>query len=238
MLDSVEQIRTQKLTEIIADKIVDLVKTGVLKPGDKLPSEAELCKKFGVSRSPLREALRSLEYIGLIDSHQGAGRFIARTALLSVERGIDWNDVLRHSPVAELMEARKYVEVLACRLAAQRATEDDISAIEEILGRLEQHHSDQSFYFSEELNLHFAIAAAAKNKPILGFMRALLDEIYKESERFKRTVPLLSEGALSLFKKLVAALKDGDSDGAAGLMLDHLESVEGTLLPDGMPDGK
>ncbi|NPV71148.1 MAG: FadR family transcriptional regulator [Firmicutes bacterium] len=229
MLDSLEQVKSQKLTGIVADRIVELIRSGVLKPGDRLPTECELCKKFGVSRSPLREALRALEYVGLIDSHQGSGRYVSPTALSCVQRGIDWGRALSRSPLAELMEARKYIEVLACRLAAQRATEEDISAIEGILGKLKARYTDESFYFTEELNLHFAIVTAAKNKPVLEFMKALIDEIYKESDRFKRTIPVLYKAALPLFDQLLVSLRDGHSEEAARLMLEHLEAVEGTL---------
>src|SRR5215207_9902345 len=120
--------------EQIVRQIQEAIRDNALTEGDRLPTERELAETFGVSRSVVREAIKVLSAQGLVESRQGSGLFVRNRPIESVSRAI----VLSVSPdlmsVERLFEFRKLLEVDAARLAATRATPEQIAALERMLG--------------------------------------------------------------------------------------------------------
>ena len=123
--------RTSVSDEIIA-QIMDLIERNVLKPGDRLPPERELCKRFQVGRSSLREALRSLSMMGLLDGRVGEGTFVCDKGQY-VERALQWGFLLDGKKLQDLSETRMMLESQNAYLAAERATAEDLAAIADTL---------------------------------------------------------------------------------------------------------
>ncbi|HHY69747.1 MAG TPA: FadR/GntR family transcriptional regulator [Bacillota bacterium] len=230
MLDNLSPLRKpNKLTEIITDKIREMIEEGVLKPGDKLPTEKELCEGFGVGRSSVREALQGLEYMGLIESRPGVGRFLSSDSdvLLNSE---NWRLTLDQASVFELMEARRILEVSAVELAAQRATDEVIANLENILDVMrEVMDSDMDLFFEKELELHLALAAACENSVLTELINSLIRKVSKHSERFLRTLPYTFERTVDQFDAIIKALKEGDPVLAREKMDEHLDLVRYAL---------
>lgn len=230
MLDNLSPLRKpNKLTEIITDKIREMIEEGVLKPGDKLPTEKELCEGFGVGRSSVREALQGLEYMGLIESRLGVGRFLSSDSdvLLNSE---NWRLTLDQASVFELMEARRILEVSAVELAAQRATDEVIANLENILDVMrEVMDSDMDLFFEKELELHLALAAACENSVLTELINSLIRKVSKHSERFLRTLPYTFERTVDQFDAIIKALKEGDPVLAREKMDEHLDLVRYAL---------
>jgi len=206
-----------------------MIEEGVLKPGDKLPTEKELCEGFGVGRSSVREALQGLEYMGLIESRPGVGRFLSSDSdvLLNSE---NWRLTLDQASVFELMEARRILEVSPVELAAQRATDEVIANLENILDVMrEVMDSDMDLFFEKELELHLALAAACENSVLTELINSLIRKVSKHSERFLRTLPYTFERTVDQFDAIIKALKEGDPVLAREKMDEHLDLVRYAL---------
>ena len=111
------------LSEQIAQKIIDEIKAGVLSPGDKLPSEKQLIEKYQVSRITVREALRTLKVMNIINIKQGKGAFVSSVDISLLIDHMDFVSLLEKTTVLNLFEARRILEPEIAALAAQRITE-------------------------------------------------------------------------------------------------------------------
>lgn len=176
-------ISRRKASEQIVEELMRMIQYGHYAQGDRLPSENELAKMFGVSRSPVREALSVLTTSGIIESRQGGGSYV-KAALDSpvlqplVDKVMDLKDTLY------LLEMRQMIEPGAAALAALRCDKQDLENMERALSRVEAVSSnDQAVGEGEDFSFHRAIVAAAHN-PIM------LDIIDYISEHYHRSLAL------------------------------------------------
>jgi GntR family transcriptional repressor for pyruvate dehydrogenase complex len=153
----------RRITETIADDIV----SGRLRAGEQLPSERALAARFGVGRPLVREALRSLGELGLIETHAGRGTYVRATSAAGVHRQVGMAIRRRGATAAQLSEARITLESEAASLAAERATPEDVERLEQALHDLEA--AQGVAHVQRDLAFHFAIAAAAHN-PVIEMM--------------------------------------------------------------------
>jgi GntR family transcriptional repressor for pyruvate dehydrogenase complex len=230
LLESIDRIqRPSKLTETIATKLHLLIKEGRLKPGDRLPSEKDLCVAFGVGRSSIREALQALEYSGMVQTRQGIGRFLTKDSF-SYPEPANWGQVFDQFPVFELMEARQYLEVVVARLAAQRASEEAIAEMESILKDIKQGAEDDADqFFVAELRFHQTLSRASGNRVLAELVRLVIRRVHGEAERFLRTVPHVARETATLCEGLLMAIADGNSERAGEIMGVHLNSIGDVL---------
>ncbi|NPV70382.1 MAG: FadR family transcriptional regulator [Firmicutes bacterium] len=226
MLETIDRIpKPSKLAETIAGKIRSLIQAGRLEPGERLPSEKELCEAFGVGRSSVREALQALEHLGLIESRQGVGRFLSKESQ-ALASSLNWNAALDNAPVFELMEAREFLEGLVASLAAQRASDDDIGGLESTLATMKASLGvDTDKFFRAELDFHSGISRACNNAVISELVNVVMLRVHGDAEKFMRTVPETSVVTVNLFSDLLNAIRDGDPVKAGDLMREHLQSV-------------
>ncbi len=233
LIDNLSPLRKpNKITEIITDKIRQMIEEGMLKPGDKLPTEKELCEGFGVGRSSVREALQGLEYMGLIESRPGVGRFLSSDSdvLLKSE---NWRFTLDKASAFELMEARRILEVSAVELAAERASDEVIKRLKELLGVMEKvMDSDMDLFFDKELQFHLTLAGACQNSVLVDLINGVIHRVTKDSERFLRTLPYTFSRTVEQFQTIVRALEEGDPVLAGQKMDEHLDLVRYALGKD------
>lgn len=130
-----ERVRRTKVYEEVAAQIRRQMAEGVLRPGDRLPAERELAEAFGVSRSSVRDAIRVLELAGLVEPRQGEGTVVHELTLDSLVSPLASVLVTRKDLLADLLEARRLIEPGIAQRAALAATEEDIEAMQAILGR-------------------------------------------------------------------------------------------------------
>ena len=136
-VEEMKPIARASLSDKIVEQIIDLISRDVLKPGERLPPERELCKKFGVGRTSLREALRSLAVMGILDGRVGEGTFISNNNKKYLEKTLQWGLLLDRKKVQDLIETRLMLESQTAFLAAQRATKDDLVDIEQTIRGME-----------------------------------------------------------------------------------------------------
>ncbi len=230
-----KKVRTKKVYMHIVEQIQDLIKEGKLKSGNKLPSEHILAEKFGTSRPSVREALTALEILGITESRGGKGNFI-RDNLSSSLYEQRFKELEEEESPFELLEARKAVETEVAGLAAEKATKEDIAAIQESLDTMKGAITNIPEIMKFDREFHINIAKAAHNSILFQMMNYLADGL-KESlwvniKEKSWALPGHPQKYLEEHTKLLEAIKEGDKKAARRTMYNHLADVEEDLLEE------
>jgi GntR family transcriptional repressor for pyruvate dehydrogenase complex len=219
-----EAIRKNRIHEEVAKQIERLI-LSKLNPGDKLPAERELAEQLGVSRSSIRDAMRRLQMIGLVEARQGAGnivREISPDALVS-----PLANVIAHKRqlVGELLDFRLMLEPPLAARAAGHATPEQVAQMEEILRRQDKRVRAGELAVEEDSQFHYSIAWASGNSVVLKVMDVVMDLL-----RETRSRSLQSEGrpqkSLAGHKRILSAIKRRDAEAAEAAMRQHIRDVE------------
>ncbi len=222
--------RTRVYEEIVA-KIKDMIEKGKFKSGDQLPVERELAEVFRVSRSSVREALRSLESQGLLESRQGNGTYIAsQHSVESLVNPLASVIFSEKDGQRELFEMRRLVEPQLAYLAAERATPDDIQTMEKILELQERQVASGESATDVDKNFHYILAKATKNKFLIRMTDNIMDLLLESRDKFLQ-VEGRPEKSVERHRQVLEAIKAGDRDGAMMIMRDHLMDIERSLFP-------
>lgn len=230
-------VKTRRLFEEICDQIRAELETGTLKPGDKLPAERDLASHFGVSRLAVREALRSLEYAGIVGLQKGVkgGAFILGGRPEAVRESMQDLLVLGSISLSSLTEARAALLETVIRLACKRGTNADFDAIERNVERTaaatpEVLHPERLEIAREFYHL---IAAASKNEVLEIIVDATTDIVLK---LFIQLHPDLLPNLLSSRRKFVEHLRARDADAAVVDMERHIKKVHQHLARHAIND--
>jgi GntR family transcriptional regulator, transcriptional repressor for pyruvate dehydrogenase complex len=226
-----EPVRPLALKERVIRQLTRLIDEGVLGPGDQLPSERELSEELQVSRGTVREAVQFLQTLGLLEIRHGSGTFV-RTATDPRALRDEWREwTIRHAErIHDLLEIRKGLEPFAAELAAKRAGEEDMAAMEEAVEQMQPavHSPDVTALVQADLAFHHALCAAAGNAALTEFADTLGEQLVRERGT---TWNLPGRPARSLVehRAICDAVRDGDPKRARKAALAHLESVEADL---------
>jgi len=199
-----------------------------LKPGDRLPSERELVRMLCVSRGSVRDAIRTLEVMGLLEPRQGIGTVVCipgsgpASPLTSALRE-------KRKMIAELLDVRKMLEPPLAGRAALHASSDEISDMQDILLRQEAKQSQGDLGIEEDSEFHYSIALASSNTVVLKVVDVLMDLLMETRER-----SLQGEGrqakSLAAHHRILSAVKRGDAAAAEAAMRRHLQEIENIVL--------
>lgn len=216
------------LPEEIAARLLELIKAERLRPGDKLPAERELAAEMHVSRPVLREALRALSIMNVVEIRQGAGTYI--TALEPQQLVSHLEFVFSKDPVAlsQVIETRRIVEVGNVRLAAQRITPDELADLRALLKHLRGAVDDAARFAELDIAFHDAVCEAAGNFLLVQFMR-IINTLGKVSRERTGAAAAARRRALKDHEAIVAALVGHDPAAAAAAMEAHLSHVGASL---------
>ena len=199
-----------------------------LKPGDLLPPERHLVQMLGVSRSSVRDAIRSLELRGLLEPRQGIG-----TVVCSPDAAPD-NPLAaalleKRKMVADLLDVRNMIEPPLAGRAALHISRDEIAEMEEILVRQEVKVRRGEVGIEEDSEFHYSIALASDNSAVLKVVDVLMDLLRETRERTLQ-VEGRQEKSLAGHHRILSALKRGDAAAAEAAMRRHLQEVESIVL--------
>jgi GntR family transcriptional regulator, transcriptional repressor for pyruvate dehydrogenase complex len=223
-----ESFRRNKVYEEVARQIEQLI-LKKLQPGDKLPSERELAETLSVSRSSIRDAVRSLELMGMVEPRQGAGTIVREPSFNSLVSPLANTLKRKQELVAELLDFRKMLEPPLAARAAQRVSPEEITEMEEILDRQESKLRKGESTIAEDSEFHYAIALACGNSVVLKVLDTLMDLLRHSRER-----SLQREGrpqkSLAGHRRVLAAIKRRDAEAAKQAMRRHIEAVERIVL--------
>ena len=212
--------RTKPVPELILDEITRLITEGILKPGDRLPSENELAERFGVGRSSLREAMRALQLLGIIEVIQGKGTFLRQTSMLPL--ATDWARLSRMGLISQVMEARQIIEVAIAQLAAERATEEDIAPMRAAIRQAEEAYGDSVISGEASVDFHLALAEATHNE-VLALMYKTVRDLYLETARQTQMTPGSVENRLQDHRQILESVEQQNPELASKLMAEHIE---------------
>ena len=218
-------IQPERLYERIVSQIEQRIVAGELKAGDQLPSENELARQFTVSRTAVREAIKTLREKRLVEVHPGRGTFITN----------GMPDAVRHSlgllmkfgepnGSANLVEVREMLEPEIAALAATRITPESITAMREAVAIMDTALEDVDTFVEADLDFHLALAEATQNPVIPLLMDSIIDLLREDRKRIGLVNGGLRRGQ-SHHKKILEAVIRGDSKAARKTMQDHLEQV-------------
>jgi GntR family transcriptional repressor for pyruvate dehydrogenase complex len=217
------------LSEQIAIQLVSELDAKRWKPGEKLPSETELCKVFNVGRSTLREALKSLSFVGLIRMQAGGGSYVAELRPKYIEASLlhTQGRLNTDKEVDDFCEARALLETEIAALFSQRATAQDIKTLENILRQMKACVDMGGENFSDlDLSFHIAIAAACKNDLLTDLVKHIRTEL-EESIAKSLLLPASVEIAYQQHKVLLEAFKERSPRRARAAMRAHLRTFRG-----------
>jgi GntR family transcriptional regulator, transcriptional repressor for pyruvate dehydrogenase complex len=223
-----ESVRRNKVYEDVARQIERLI-LKKLKPGDKLPSERELSEMLGVSRSSIRDAIRSLELIGMVEPRQGAGTIVKEVTADAVVNPLANALKLKEDLVGELLDFRRMLEPPLAARAATHATADDVAEMEEILNRQEEKLRRGETTIPEDTSFHYAIALASGNSVVLKVLDIIMDMLRDSRERSLQ-VEGRPQKSLAGHRRILASIKRHDAEAAKDAMRRHIEDVEEIVL--------
>ncbi|MCT8977666.1 FadR family transcriptional regulator [Clostridium sp. CX1] len=218
-------IKNTKLYEQVIEQIKDMIAKGILKKGDKLPSERELVDHLQVSRTSIREALRALQIMGLIECRQGEGNFISQSFEHSFFEPLSIMFMLQETNPEEIIEVRKVIEVETAAIAAKKITEEELESLE-ILIKAFKNSTDENDNVKIDKKFHYEIAQASRNFIILNILNAissLIDSFIKDARKKILTDEKNREVLAMQHEEIYNALKKGDSKKAAEAMRKHLD---------------
>ncbi|HME91309.1 MAG TPA: FadR/GntR family transcriptional regulator [Myxococcaceae bacterium] len=224
-----QAVRRARRYEHVAEQIQRLVTRGVLKPGDHLPSERELATKFGVSRSSIRDAIRTLEVIGIVESQQGKGTVVRDLSADSLVVPLSSALVHKRHLVAELLDVRNMIEPALAARAAANATKEEVAKLEEILRRQREKMRRGEQTIEEDSQFHYAIALASRNSVVLSVLDVLMD-LMRESRARSLQLKGRRERSYEGHRRILNAIKRGDAAAAAAAAKKHLKGIEEVVM--------
>ena len=222
------RIKREKVSSLVLEELKKMIKSGEFPPNSKLPSETELAKMFGVSRSPIREALSVLAASGLIESTQGGGSWVREVNLAEMLEPVQF-EMVKVRQVQDLLEMRTIIESEAAFLAANRHKSEDIIDLEEALEAFRKVSEDQyKIGYEEDYAFHRIIVRAAYN-PFLTQTMDHLSELHLKAMMFSLEKNLgWEKKRQEVFKEHVNifnAIKNRDSQAARTAVIEHLTNA-------------
>jgi DNA-binding FadR family transcriptional regulator len=214
-----------KRSSLVIDRIVGMVTEGRLKPGDRMPSIEALAEEFWVGRTSVREALRALELVGIVELRHGGGTFIREDVSGFFLKPLSWSALLDRSKIASLAEARRCMESELAAMAAQRAMPEAVAEIEQQLLRMEAvcHQPDE--YVKIDPQFHVAVWRAAGNEVMLNMLTSILDLLRRVVAAAVANAPTSIEAGLLAHRQIYEAIAARDPEAARFSMRRHLDYV-------------
>jgi GntR family transcriptional regulator, transcriptional repressor for pyruvate dehydrogenase complex len=222
-------IKSTRIYQEIVRQVKGMIAEGRLKSGDQLPPERDLAEKFVVSRTSVREALRALESLGLVEIRPGEGTFVREVSVESLIEPLALVMLSQREALGELFEARQLIEPALAALAARRATPEDVQEMERILEAQAKEVAAGRTGLEQDAQFHSAIGAAAHNRAITRIAHAVMD-LLRQSREDSLNTPGRPDRSHNDHRRLLAAIRGRDENAARQAMIDHLEGVEALIF--------
>jgi GntR family transcriptional repressor for pyruvate dehydrogenase complex len=218
-------IKSTRIYEEIIRQVKLMIAEGRLKSGDQLPPERELAEKFLVSRTSVREALRALESLGLVQIRPGEGTFVREISVDALVEPLALVMLSQREALGELFEARRLIEPAIAELAATRATPEEIQEMERILEEQAKEVGRGRTGLAQDAQFHAAIGTAAHNRAITRIAHAIMDLLTQSREESLNT-PGRPERSHQSHREILKAITERNAPAARQAMVEHLDTVE------------
>ncbi|XJZ28291.1 FadR/GntR family transcriptional regulator [Bacillota bacterium Lsc_1132] len=228
-----KKIKPKKIYEEVTEAIYEMIRTGKLKPGQKLDSVQQMAENFQVGRSAIREALTSLRAMGLVEMRQGEGTYIKEFTTERITFPLSTAILMNKEDIAHLLEVRKIIEVGTVSVSAKKRTEDQLNEMEEALKDMKRAHGNQELGEEADLKFHLAIAKGSQNTLLINLLNQV-SEMMAVTMKETRRVWLYSneitmEQLYDEHDLIFQAIRNQDEAKASRFMMVHLDNVEAIL---------
>ena len=224
-----ETVRKVRRYEQVAEQIRRMISDGELKPGDLLPPERELVEKLGVGRSSIRDAVRTLEVMGILEPRQGHGTVVRDLSADALVVPLSLVLTRKRELVTELLDVRRMIEPGLAARAAKNATAEEIAHMSAILARHEAKLRRGEEAMDEDSDFHYAIALAARNSVVLRVLDVLMD-LLRESRSRSLQVPGRPQRSFDGHRRILRALQKRDAKAAEAAVRRHLKEIEEVVM--------
>ena len=224
-----EAVPRTKLYQKVVKQVQDIIRDGLLRPGDMLPPERELAERLQVSRGSLREAILALESMGLVEPRHGEGTVVRDLSAAPLVNQLSVMLVQKRALVGELLEFRLMVEPTLAARAAANATEEEIIHLEEILSRQKAKIDRGELAIEEDSKFHYAIAQAARNSVVLKVLDLFMDYL-RDSRELSLQVEGRPQRSLNSHRRILNAIARKNPAAAEKAMRRHITAIEGLVL--------
>jgi len=225
-MDRLKPVSRVTVGEQVALQLAGMICDGRWRVGEKLPAEGELCRALAIGRSTLREALKSLAFIGMVRMRAGDGTYVAQTSPGLLERILARGLLKTEKDLADVCETRMVLETELAAMAAERAEPADLDLLRDLLERSRRSLAGEERPFIElDLEFHMAIATCAKNnvlRHLLMDIRGVLIEWIMKSQE----LPGLRENAVVQHETILESIADRNPAKAREAMQSHLQTFQ------------
>jgi GntR family transcriptional regulator, transcriptional repressor for pyruvate dehydrogenase complex len=225
------------LPQEIVKALTDLIMKRVWKPGDLIPSEKELAIRFQVGRSTIREAVKSLVVLGVLEARAGEGSFIREPTSELLSGGFRWGLLLSEGNLDDFVDVRVLIEVECARRAAVHRTEDLLSQLEATIEEMSSDPMDHGAFMDSDTRFHLAIAHAARN-PIFETVGSTVQSIVRIWYPKTYSIPETKSCTIAEHRAIFNRVASGDANAAGKAMRAHVVAAGErlrTLLPSREP---
>lgn len=207
----------QPLREVVCETLREAIRSGILKPGERL-MEIQLAEELGVSRTPVREAIRKLELEGYVIMLPRRGTYVANLSIKDIN---------------EVFEIRTALDALATGLAAERITDEDLEQLERLLVQIGEYieQNDMEKIVETDTQFHDILYRASRNDRLVGIINNLREQLTR-FRSISMSYPGRLKKTLEEHRRMVEAIAQGDVELAQRLAVEHMENSEQTLLLD------
>lgn len=217
------ELSRDSLADTLARRIHEMIQSGDYTEGDRLPAILEMARQFGVGHPAVREALKKLETLGLVDVRHGAGVYVASRRELLVLARPQLGGAIDPGVLLDLVDARIPIEVAAIRVAVARASDGEIDSMRHLLDDVAG-SVDERRLVAADVAFHRQLAAASGNAIVAQLLDALRD-LFTGEGRTGWWEPLLCDADVAAHVRILDAIERRDANEAAELMRAHLTSV-------------
>ncbi len=157
----------------VARRLLDYLLSGTVRAGERIPSERQLAAQLGVGRSSVRDALRPLLLLGVVEARQGDGTYLRQPESSLLPQAVEWGLLLGEHTTIDLVEARAYIEVAIAELAARRRSDADLARLKALLGQMSKIGVAGEEFNEADLAFHLALAEASGNTVLFGTIASI-----------------------------------------------------------------
>ncbi|NLR94409.1 MULTISPECIES: FadR/GntR family transcriptional regulator [Flammeovirga] len=221
-----EKILVEKPSSIIIRRLKEMIELGVLKPNDTLPPERKLSEQFGVGRSHVREALKKMEFFGLLKTQPQSGTVVVGLGAKAIEGLISNMLEIDNNDFFSLIETRVLLEVKIAGLAAKRREKDDLDKVLKTLEAYEKAvEENQEDITEKDFLFHLSLCRCAKNSTLKSLMSIITPDILNHFEKERVCTKQSRQEAIEEHREIYNAIESGDSAKAREVMEQHLAPI-------------
>lgn len=227
-----EPISKSSLADGVSERLILLLKEGKYLPGDRLPTERKLAEQFGVGRTSVREGLRYLEKMGILDIHQGRGitvRSLSLEDIFAYSVPLTSLIELPNKEIRDTMHARRLLERESVALAAENRTGQDLGELEEVVSEMGRSFEAPYEWLELDKKFHATVARASGNVALVQLIRVLWDIFVRHSEVILQN-PRMMTSSTQFHREIYEFIEAGDGEGAREKMSAHLQESQNIVL--------